>query len=106
MGGSGSDDDSDESHAHNHAANTCNEVNDHHLDANSPDPFLKMFEWGASADIMKDEKGKIIDKQVQYDVMFGYLCKMGITGQQIELIEIKTKEQIKKLKTAFQLRFP
>jgi hypothetical protein len=38
--------------------------------------------------------------------MFGYLCKLGITGQQIELIEIITKEQIKKLKTAFQLRFP
>jgi len=31
---------------------------------------------------------------------------MGITGSEIELVEIKTKEQIKKLKTAFQLRFP
>tara|TARA_B110000285_G_C14949972_1_gene526260 strand:+ start:311 stop:490 length:180 start_codon:yes stop_codon:yes gene_type:complete len=38
--------------------------------------------------------------------MEDYLEKKGITGKDIELTQIRTKWQIKKIKVGFQLNFP
>jgi hypothetical protein len=83
-------------------------TNHEHIDPNKPESFLRLPVYESETVYTKDENGnmKSVEHQVPYDRMYGYLCYMGIEGSQIELIEIKTKEQIQKLKSAFQLRFP